>query len=400
MPRETVDVEDGDGRILLGTAFSLTIVAVSAVSLIAPALPELATDYGVTEAAMAWFQSAVLIPGLVAAPVAMRLTRSYGLRRVLVVSLLLYGLAGASHLIRAPFELAVLARGVQGIGGAALLAGGFALLGRLPGAQRAKGVSANAALMSTMMVLQPLFGSALAAWWLRAPFLFYLSAIVLAAVLMTRRSLIPDSSLPNTGRSWTLVTELRPILTATAALNAFIFGWMLYLSPLLLAQRFSYGVTARGAVLATQSIGSALAALAVRRHVAAGRERHLLVVAAGGVAVAALVAAAASVPAVAVVGLVFGGAAYGFANPAVLSVASQGREGATGWWQSSARAGQIVGPLAAAAILAALPMATAFRFALVPAAILLLVGIVGMRKVGVNGRSAASPQESSGLANP
>lgn len=165
------------GRVLHLTAFALTIVAVSAVSLIAPSLPELARSYGVTEPTMAWFQSAVLVPGLIAAPVAMRLTRRHGLRRVLVVALMLYGLAGVSHVVESPFAIAVLTRGVQGVGGAALLAGGFALLGRLPDQQRARGVAANAALMSTMMVLQPLIGAALAAWWLRAPFLFYLSPV-------------------------------------------------------------------------------------------------------------------------------------------------------------------------------------------------------------------------------
>lgn len=370
----------GGSRVLLSTAFALTIVAVSAVSLVAPALPELARSYRVTEATMAWFQSAVLLPGLVAAPVAMRLTRRHGLRRVLVVALLLYGLAGASHLVRVPFAVAVVTRGVQGVGGAALLAGGFALLGRLPDHQRARGVSANAALMSTMMVLQPLVGSALAAWWLRAPFLVYLSAVVLAVLFMSRPGLVPDAPVTDAARSWTLLGRLRPVLVATAALNAFVFGWMLYLSPLLLAQRFSYGVTLRGVVLATQSIGSALAALAARRHVAASREPHLIVASATVIGIASVVASTARGPAMAVVGLVAGGAAYGFANPAVLSVASRGREGATGWWQSSARAGQIVGPLAAAGLISILPMSTAFRLGLVPAAVLFLVGWRGTRR--------------------
>lgn len=368
-------------RPVVFSAFALTVVGVSAVSLLAPMLPELARSYGVSEQAMAWFQSAVLIPGLVAAPVAMNRARRHGLRPVLIASLLLYGLAGVSHVVAAPFPVALLTRGLQGTGGAGLIAGGFALIGRLPEGRRAGAISANAALMSTMMVLQPLLGSALAAWWLRAPFLFYVTALLLAALLTTRPHLVPDGRVPGLANAAAAsLKHLRPVLVATAAVNTFVFGWMLYLSPLLLAERFAYGVTARGGVLATQSIGSAIAAVAVRSHVAAGKERRLLCVAAGTIGVASVVAASATVPQVAVVGLVFGGAAYGVANPAVLAIASTGRESATGWWQSSARVGQIAGPIAAAALLGVLPLPAAFRFGVVPAAVLLLVALTGLRR--------------------
>lgn len=86
----------GDASVL-PYAYATTMVAIAAVSLLALALPELAATYGVTVSDVAWIQIGVLLPGILSASGLLWLAASRGLARVLAVSLLVYGVAGAAN---------------------------------------------------------------------------------------------------------------------------------------------------------------------------------------------------------------------------------------------------------------------------------------------------------------
>lgn len=333
-------------------AFATTAIGVSGVSLLAPLLPELAALYAVGPEAMAWFQTAVMLPGVASGILLMKLADRISLRRVLVGALVLYGLSGASLLWQDDFTVVLVIRLFQGIGSGALVGASFAILRRLEGPPRARAIGHNAALVSFMMVLQPLLGSVLASVWLRLPFAFYALGGVVALLASTwAPSDIParssQPSLPLRGR-----IALVAALTSTVLLNTIFFGWLLYLTPIVLAQRFDVTVEVRGLVLAGQSLVAMLLTLATNPIRAAGRHRWL-VLAGWTAALVSFVVLSLLTSRVAAIGVfTIAGLYYGVTNPSMVGLVSDmGRDALVGWWQSSARLGQVLGPLAAAALL-------------------------------------------------
>lgn len=337
---------------LKAVAFATTAVGVSGVSLLAPVLPELAALYGVGPEAMAWFQTAVMLPGVASGILLMKLADRISLRSVLVGALVLYGLSGVSLLWQDDFTIVLVTRLFQGTGSGALVGASFAILRRLEGPQRARAIGHNAALVSFAMVLQPLLGSALASVWLRLPFAFYgLAGLVAIVAHRWAPAEVPVGagrpSLPSHRR-----IALVAALASTVTLNAIFFGWLLYLTPIVLAQRFDVSVEVRGLVLAGQSVVAMLLTLATNPVRAAGRYRPL-VLAGWAAAVVSFVVLSLLTSRVAAIGVfTIAGLYYGATNPSMVGVVSDmGRDALVGWWQSSARLGQVLGPLAAAALL-------------------------------------------------
>ncbi|MEE6272663.1 MFS transporter [Georgenia sp. MJ206] len=341
-----------DRRTLAG-AYATTSLGVSSVSLLAPVLPELAARYGVEAESMAVFQMAVMLPGIVTALLMGRLGARGHLRGALAVSLLVFGVAGASLALVESFPAAVLLRVVQGAGGGGLVAASFMLIGTVAEPRRLRAVGHNAAIVSTMMVLQPLLGAGLGALSAAAPFGFYGLAIV-AAVLVPRT--VPAAarvaSPVRVGRSGP-PREVRAALVMTVVLNVLVFGWLLLLTPLILDDA-GVDLGWRGWALAAQSAIATVATFATARW--RNRRRFDALLVGGWAAAASLLAVAAAGPAaLTAVVLVLAGVFYGVLNPTLVARISPVDGGRwLGWWQSAARLGQVLGPLLAGALYGAL----------------------------------------------
>lgn len=332
-------------------AYATTAVAISAVSLVSPALPELAASYGVSVSEVAAIQIAVLVPGIVSARWLLGAGARRGLPQMLSWTLLLYGATGGLLVWVEHWPTVLAIRLVQGFVGGGLLAGAFALLSN--SGDREGLIARNAALVCGMMATQPLIGSALATLGPRAPFAFYLTAVPLGLLMLgaARRNLIPSSS-PSAPPPPARKPSVAKSLALTVMINLLLFGWLLYLAPVLLQGEHGMSVQGRGALLSSQALLAGLLALTVTRAIRRGREGGLLY---GGLA-ASMVGLAAVLmgPATAVVvaGFVLLGTIYGTANPAVISLITRHGRHATGAWQSSARIGQVGGPALAAWLLA------------------------------------------------
>jgi ACDE family multidrug resistance protein len=336
----------------LAVAYLTTGAGVSGVSLVAPVLPELAATYGVDPDEMAWFQTAVMAPGVLSAVLLTRLAERLGLRPVLAGALAVYGLTGLSLLAVTDYQLAVALRLVQGFGGGALVAASFVILRRLSDVSRARAIGRNAALVSFMMVLLPLVGSALGSVSPRLPFSVYVLAAVLAPLAWRWSPERAERQLARHRLSGRARATLSAVLTCTVLVNVVFFGWLLFLAPVLLSERYGLAVEHRGLVLALQSLGATVVALATTRIRARGRYRRLT---SAGWTTLALLFVGLSVTTdrmVALVAFAAAGLYYGAVNPAMISIVSElGRDSLIGWWQSAARFGQVVGPLLAALLL-------------------------------------------------
>lgn len=331
-------------------AYATTAVGISVVSLIAPALPELADLYGVSVGEIAAIQVAALVPGIVSARWLLGRGADHGLRRMLGQSMLGYAVSGGLLLLVISWPLVLALRVIQGVFSGGLVAGAFALLGSSRDRSQSR-IARNAALVCAMMAIQPLVGAALSGLGPRFPFGFYLLGFPLGFALLAQARPPAPLEAPKAGAvnqdAPVRIRTPREPLVLTALINALLFGWLLYLAPVLLAEQYDVGINTRGFVLSGQAALGAMTALAVVPLLRRGRQRHLLYV---GFAVPAIgLAAVGWGPNMhyAIGGFLLVGATYGAANPALVSILTARGPRATGAWQSSARVGQVVGPAVA-----------------------------------------------------
>lgn len=338
----------------LAAAYTVTALGVSGVSLLAPVLPELAARYGVAAGAMSVFQTAVMAPGIITAVLAGGIGARRGLRGILTVLLLVYGLAGTSLMLVSDFPTAIALRLVQGAGSGGLVAISFMLIGTIDPSRRIRATGYNAAVISTMMVVQPLIGSVLGSYSAVAPFSFYALSAVAALIVPRAAPTRPHRKFAHRSQTSGPPPIVRSVLVMNVLLNLVFFGWLLLLTPFLL-DAAGVDLSVRGWALALQSGVATFVTLGTARWRERGHFRPLLIV--GWSALAGVLAVAAAGPiTLAAALLVVAGVYYGAVNPVLVSVVS-GVDGGRwlGWWQSSSRLGQMAGPLVAGVLYAALP---------------------------------------------
>lgn len=103
------------------------------------------------------------LPGVVLTPIWGVLSDRYGRKRVLVPSLILFGLAGGACALARNFELLMVLRTIQGVGAAALGAINVTIVGDLfSGRERTAALGYNSSVLSSATAAYPAIGGALA----------------------------------------------------------------------------------------------------------------------------------------------------------------------------------------------------------------------------------------------
>ncbi len=379
--------------------FSITLTGIAANPLISPSIPDILDGLGASAGSAGLLIGALTLPGIVLAPVIGLLADRYGRREVLVPCLVLFGISGGLGAAAPSVGALIVLRFLQGIGSAGLVNLAVVLIGdHWEGVERVRMIGRNAAVLTLSLALFPVLGGALTdlfGW--RAPFLVYPLALLTAWLLVRRlpRSLSREVSV------WEQVAEAIPILRspallgvlgASAATFALIFGVVLTVLPLYLETRFGLPASWRGVLLGLPAVANFTAAVNLGR-LSAHFGRRLLLAAAAGAFVAALVlVAVAGTLSWLVVGLLGFGLGEGLMVPTLQEVAtgaapasSRGTIVAT--FVSSARLGQTLGPIGAAASLHALGPATTFVLGAGLAAVMLAAFSFGAR-AGPAGRVA------------
>lgn len=371
---------------LLGT---VTVTAVSAYTLLPPALPDIAVDFGIDASAAGLVVAAATSPGIVLAPVLGVLGDRYGRREVLAGCLVVSGLAGALAALAPTFWALVAMRLVQGAGTAGLIGLVMSVIAdQWHGAARVVAMGRNAAVLSCSVVVLPPVGGLLTAigGW-RLTTVLYGGALLIAAAVWRR---LPATSPVDASISAQLraaTSTLRAphvigLLATGAAAFLLLFGLLLTVLPGHLAA-VGLDPAGRGLLLALPALTSAAAALALGR--LAGRFGERLLVAGGFALFAvgfAVVAASPSLP-----GIAAGLAAYGFGEGMLLptlqtAVASAGgattRAAVVAVFVACTRIGQTAGPLLVAPLIAGPGPRAAFALG---AAVSVLLVPVAWRKI-------------------
>jgi MFS family permease len=343
--------------------------------ILAPALPTFASSFGVSITAASLVISAFAFMRLSFAPVSGRLVNRFGERPVYVWGIVIVaGSTGACAFAQNYWELLIY-RAFGGIGSTMFTVSAIALLVRLTPPEmrgRSSGLWATSFLLGN--VCGPLVGGGLIAVSLRAPFLVYAAALLVAAFFVwffLRKSTLAARD-PGDGRPLVSVRATLRHRTYRAALaSSFANGWAVFgvrvsLIPLFVVEALHRDGTLAGVSLAVFAAGNAAVLLLSGRLADTLGRRPLvlagLVVSGGGTI---WVGFTTSVPAFLVASLVAGVGA-GVLNPPMNAavadlVGTKGRGGPVlAAFQMAADVGAIIGPLATGLIADGLSYQAAF----------------------------------------
>ncbi|HIW98608.1 MAG TPA: MFS transporter, partial [Candidatus Nesterenkonia stercoripullorum] len=212
-------------KVMIVSAFVIAI----GFGIVAPILPQYASDFGVSAMAVSAVVSAFGLFRLVFAPLSGRLTQRLGETPVYVVGLVIVAASMFATAYAPTYELLLIFRAVGGIGSTFFTVSAMTFLARKSPAQirgRVAGAYASAFLIGN--VAGPLVGSSLLVFGPRVPFLVYGAALLVAATIvffMLRASRLEDKQNKDTRENATLAEAWENRAYRAALTAAFANGW-------------------------------------------------------------------------------------------------------------------------------------------------------------------------------
>jgi MFS family permease len=329
-------------------------------TLVTPAIPDILSDLGVPSGRSGILVAAGSVAGIVLAPVIGLLADRFGRRVVLTTCLVIFGTFGLGGALAPTFELLLASRFLQGVGSAGLINLAVVLIGdHWSGLERTKIVGRNSAVLTVGLAALPLFSGTITevVGW-RAAFSIYTLAFGTAGwvwlSLDRYRPVDPPSLRDQLAGAGDVV---RTPVIAMSILSGFfvfvaIFGLMLTVLPVYLAERFGLGASARGLLISLPAVTSTLSAFNQSRIRSLVPTRTVIVGASLGLVVAFMTLGLAGSVLVVAVGALVYGASEGALIPTLQEVnvsaaPEEHRGAAVAVWVGAARLGQTSGSLLA-----------------------------------------------------
>ena len=156
------------------------------VSSISPAFPEIQAAFRISKPAVGLLIVVFTLPGVLLTPTLGVLADRFGRKKVLVPSLLLFGVAGSACALVRDFNLILTLRFVQGIGAASLGSLNVTIIGDLYSKrQLATAMGYNASVLNVAVPSYLIIGGALASFAWYYPFVLPITAIPVGVLVLT-----------------------------------------------------------------------------------------------------------------------------------------------------------------------------------------------------------------------
>lgn len=263
--------------------FCITLTAILSVSTIAPAFPKIREVLGISHQSVGLLITFFTLPGVILTPVLGVLADRYGRKRILVPSLMLFGIAGGMCAFITSFKLLLALRFVQGMGGAALGSLNVTIIGDLfSGKERAAAMGYNAGVLSVGTTAYPALGGAFAYLSWNYPFLLAFIGIPVGLLVL----FVLNNPEPKNRQNlkeylhnlWISLKHRRVIVLFAACCVTFIILYGSYLTyfPFLLDEKFGVSSFVIGLVISSISAVTAVTALQFGRLASIFSEQTLL----------------------------------------------------------------------------------------------------------------------------
>ncbi len=245
--------------------FTVTLMGVLGVASITPAFPRIIRDLGLMPGQIGLLITVFTLPGIFLSPFLGILADRFGRKRILVPSLALFALAGGSCGLVRDFDLLLVLRFFQGVGGSALAALSATVIGDLfEGRERAAAMGYNASVLSIGTASYPAIGGTLALLGWHYPFLLPFLALPVAWLVLFRL----DS--PEPAGKLRLKEYLRGagvilgnrrvvgVFLVSVATFVILYGSLLTFFPLIASERFKASTMAIGLIMSAMSVTTAI----------------------------------------------------------------------------------------------------------------------------------------------
>jgi MFS family permease len=306
--------------VLVAAAFVIAL----GFGIVAPALPQYARTFNVGVTAASVVVSSFAFMRLVFAPASAKFVDRFGERPIYTAGVLIVAASTGACALAVNYPQLLIFRGLGGIGSTLFTVSAMGLLIRIsPPEQRGRvsGLYGSAFLLGN--ILGPVFGSALVGFGLRAPFVVYTVALVIAAAVVffaLRRSHLaaPEQQAPQvlSLKSALRRADYRAVLTANFAIGAIILGVRVAMVPLFVIDALHRSAAVAGVSLAIFAVGNCAVQLGAG-HLSDRVGRRPFIIAGLALCGAATIAMGASDNlAVFMAASVAAGAGAGLANPA------------------------------------------------------------------------------------
>lgn len=247
--------------------FSVTLMSVLGIASINPALPGIGSAFNISPSQTSMLIAVFAIPGIIMTPILGILADRYGRKRVIIPSLLLFGVAGTACMFARDFDLLLVFRFLQGLGAASLGALNVTLIGDLYSAEKRGSIMGyNNSVLSLGTAVSPIIGGALAIPGWYYPFLLPLLALPVAYLTMKKlENPEPASDLQfkeYMKQFFKIIKNRRISGLFILSINTFIilFGAFLAYLPFLLKESFDANPFTIGIFLSSMSFTQAITA--------------------------------------------------------------------------------------------------------------------------------------------
>ncbi|SDK93836.1 Predicted arabinose efflux permease, MFS family [Maridesulfovibrio ferrireducens] len=247
--------------------FAVTLMAIMGVSSIIPSLPLMIRELNISPSSIGLVFTVFTLPGIIFAPLAGIFADRIGRKKILVPSLILFGIAGIACYFAPDYKWLLALRLFQGIGAAAIGVINLTIIGDLfTGQDRIKAMGLNASVLSIGTAIFPAVGGILAQISWQTPFLLAVVALPLAWVVAfklenpepsSNGAFIKYLSAAVSGMKNKQVLGLFAISMLTFII---LYGPIITYLPILLNSRFEASPMMIGFVISSASFVTALAA--------------------------------------------------------------------------------------------------------------------------------------------
>jgi MFS family permease len=243
---------------------AIVIIGVVGGSLVAPILPSMVEPLGTTNELVGLIMSVYTFCALLSTPVHGVLADRFGRKRVLVPSLILFGVSGFSIAFVDEFHWVLILRGLQGMGTAGMMSLGVTLIGDIfKDKARAVAMGYRSSAQSFINVLIPLLSGIIATITWYYPFFIYILALPLSLIVNLRLN-VPETLNQSTLKDYfssigKVMRDKKTLWVYISVFFIFVFLYCLIVyGPILIVEELKLSTLYTGILL---SVGSGIAAI-------------------------------------------------------------------------------------------------------------------------------------------
>ncbi|MFC1581757.1 MFS transporter, partial [Candidatus Neomarinimicrobiota bacterium] len=240
-------------------------MAILGVSSITPAFPKIIENFNILPQNVGLLITCFTLPGIFLTPILGIFADRYGRKKILIPSLIVFGIAGSLCAFVRDFNSLLILRIIQGIGAASLGFLNITILGDLySGKERTTAMGYNVSVLSIGTATFPIIGGILATFGWYFPFFLPVLAIPIGLVSLLllnnheqKSRVLFKEYLFN---AWIIVKNRKVVGLFIASIIGFIilYGSLLTFLPLLIGKGFNGSSVIIGLIMATMSITTAI----------------------------------------------------------------------------------------------------------------------------------------------